>query len=618
MLEKFRTNLRGLALGITIVIGAIFALSGTGTLFIATPDSEAALVINGEKISERDVQLALITEKNRILSQNPDLDQALLDDTEIRPLATQQIIARQVIAQASKSQNLGVSSKLIGDLISGAEQFQTDGAFDQDKYRFSIRNQGYASSAKFVDMLKNQFLVQQFSQGIINTSFVTATELAALAAVTEQKRDYYYTRLPFQPFMDEVSVSEQEVADHYQQTLEQYLTQMQVKVQYIELNPDMLMASQPITEQQIQARFDLEAESAETQPSLRAAHILLEDESPELIKEIQEKINAGIDFADLAKQYSDDFASANNGGDLGYTSGSSFPEAFEVALAELEIGEVSSAVTTDAGVHLIKLLEVQESTFAFASQRDRIAQDLQKEAVEDQLVEKLELLKELSFNAENLDEVAQELELQALISDPFPESGGSGIAVFPAVVKAAYSPEVLEDGYSSEVLDLGDDRYMVIRLHEALPVRQKPLDEVYQQVEETLIASLAQQAIEAQSTKLLTRIKNGESVEEVAKSLGLDWQVVNDAIRGGVNTNSEINAYIFQLPSSADNPINEGFYTSNGDFVVVQLTEVTMGNFAAMGAEEKNMLRSIVEPAYSGREILSYQSTLINQAKIIQ
>ena len=216
------------------------------------------------------------------------------------------------------------------------------------------------------------------------------------------------------------------------------------------------------------------------------------------------------------------------------------------------------------------------------------------------------------------DEVAQALDLQALVSEPFPESGGSGIAAFPAVVRAAYSPEVFEDKYSSEVLDLGDDRYVVLRLQEEFPVRQKPLDEVYQQVEETLMVSLAQQSIEAQSEKLLARIKNGESLEEVAKSLELDWQFVKDIRRGAVNIDPEINAYIFQLPSPSDNPINEGFYAINGDFIGVQLTEVTMGNFAAMGAEEKNMLRSIVEPAYSGREILSYQTTLIDQAKIVQ
>ena len=102
MLENFRTNMRGLALGITIVIGVIFALSGTGSLFLATPGSETALIVNGEKISELDFQLAMNAEKNRILSQNPDLDQALLDDEQMRPLTIQRLVSRIVIAQASK------------------------------------------------------------------------------------------------------------------------------------------------------------------------------------------------------------------------------------------------------------------------------------------------------------------------------------------------------------------------------------------------------------------------------------------------------------------------------------------------------------------------------------
>ena len=618
MLDNFRTNLRGLALGITIVIGVIFALSGTGTLFVATPDSETALVVNGEKISQREFQLALAAQKNRILSQNPDLDQALLDDEEMRPLTIQQLVSRKVIAQASKENNLGVSSKLTSELISGVEQFQTDGKFDQDKYRFSIRNQGYASSAKFIAMLEDEFLVQQFSQGILNSSFVTPSELSALAAVTEQQRDFYYARLPFQPYKDQANVSQQAVVDHYQQTSDQYVTEMQVSIQYIELNRDMLTDSQSVTEEDIQARFDLEAESANTQPVLRAAHILLEDESTELVAEIQKKIDQGADFADLAKQYSDDFATANNGGDLGFTSGDAFPEAFETALAELEIGQVSQPVTTDAGTHLIKLVEIQKPTFALDAQRERIVEDLLGEAVEDLLVEKLELLKELSFNAENLDEVANELGLQALVSEPFSKSGGSGIAAFPKVVNAAYSPEVLEDKYASEVLDLGDDRYMVLRVQEEFPSRQKTLEEVSEQVKEALTTSIARQEIEQQSITLLERIKNGESVEDVAKSFGVDWQVVKDSKRGAVNIDSEINGYVFQLPSPNDNPVVDGFYAANGDFIALQLTQVTMGNYEAMRVEERDMLRSIVEPTYSGREILSYQAALVNQADIVQ
>lgn len=618
MLENFRTNLRGLALGITIVIGVIFALSGTGSLFLATPGSETALIVNGEKISERDFQLAMMAEKNRILSQNPDLDQALLDDEQMRPLTIQRLVSRKVIAQASEAQKFGVSGELISEIVRGVEQFQTDGKFDQDKFRFVIRNQGYASSADFIDMLESDFLVQQFSLGVLNSSFITESELNGLAAVTEQERDFSYTRLPLQPLKDKASVSEQAVAEHYQQTSDQYITQMQVAVQYIELDSQMLMGSQQVSEEQILARFELESESADVEPSRRAAHILLEEGSSTSIAEIQEKIQSGTDFADLAKQYSDDFASANNGGDLGFTTGEMFPEAFETALAKLEVGQVSQPVTTDAGTHIIKLLEIQQSTFELETQRQRIENDLRREAVEDLLVEKLEQLKELSFNAENLDEVALELDLQAQISEPFPKTGGSGIAGFPKVIKAAYSSEVLEDGYASEVIELGDDRYVVIKLEEEFPARQLSLEEVSEQVKDSLIASIAQQQIEEQGENLIGRVKNGESIEDVAKSLDLDWQEVKDSKRGALDLDSEINAFVFQLPSTSEKPIVDSFYATNGDFIALEQTKVTMGNYAAMGAQEKNMLRSVVEPTYSGREILSYQTTLVNQADIVQ
>ena len=106
----------------------------------------------------------MMAEKNRILSQNLDLTS--IDDEQMRPLTIQRLVSRKVIAQASEAQKFGVSGELISEIVRGVEQFQTDGKFDQDKFRFVIRNQGYASSADFIDMLESDFLVQQFSLGV--------------------------------------------------------------------------------------------------------------------------------------------------------------------------------------------------------------------------------------------------------------------------------------------------------------------------------------------------------------------------------------------------------------------------------------------------------------------
>ena len=93
----------------------------------------------------------------------------------------------------------------------------------------------------------------------------------------------------------------------------------------------------------------------------RVAHILLSEPTTEVIEEIQVKIDAGVDFAVLAKDYSEDFGSAESGGDLGYTSGDTFPEAFEIALAGLDLGQVSEPINTHAGTHFIKLLDIKKN-----------------------------------------------------------------------------------------------------------------------------------------------------------------------------------------------------------------------------------------------------------------
>lgn len=76
------------------------------------------------------------------------------------------------------------------------------------------------------------------------------------------------------------------------------------------------------------------------------------------IIEVQQKVGAGEDFAELAKQYSDDTGSAANGGDLGwFAQGSGLIQEFEDAAFALQAGQVSEPVKTDYGYHLIKVDE---------------------------------------------------------------------------------------------------------------------------------------------------------------------------------------------------------------------------------------------------------------------
>jgi peptidyl-prolyl cis-trans isomerase D len=618
MLLNFRDNMRGVALGITIVIGVIFALTGTGSLFISTPDSESALVVNGDEISEREVLQAVARERSRILNENPEMDRSLLDDQALRPQALRQLISREVLIQAASQQKLGVAPSLINDLILDVEQFQTEGVFDEDRFRYAIRSQGYTSSSKFTEMLADQFLIEQLSDGIINSSFVTSSEVAILAALADQKRDFEFTRLAYQPFKEAVSLSQEQIANYYDENKDQYMTERKLSVEYIELNQAMLVDAQSISAEQVQARFDQEAESADNSPSLRAAHILLEDSSAELIAEVQAKIDAGKDFAQLVKEYTQDVATAENGGDLGFTNGDTFPESFEQALAALEVGQVSAPVETVSGTHFVKLLEVEKKEFLFGEQQERITLELQQEAANTLLVEKLEMLKELAFNADNLEEVAQDLELEAKISEPFSENGGAGVASSSVVVNAAYSPEVAEDGYASEVLDLGDDNYVVLQLNENFPSRQQSLDEVRDDLIDTLTNAIAQENIDAKIAEITTALDGGDSIQALSSAFALESQAVKQGARGNRDIDPEVNNYVFDMPMPRGEAVTDSMTTASGDFVAIQLTAVELADTKAMDKERLNVVRNIAETATSGKEFMSYQQALIEQADIVQ
>ena len=74
-------------------------------------------------------------------------------------------------------------------------------------------------------------------------------------------------------------------------------------------------------------------------------------------KSLLDSLKAGADFADLAKKYSEDPASAQHGGDLGYVKRGVFYPEFESAAFSLDVGQISDVVETPVGFHIIQLLD---------------------------------------------------------------------------------------------------------------------------------------------------------------------------------------------------------------------------------------------------------------------
>jgi len=114
-----------------------------------------------------------------------------------------------------------------------------------------------------------------------------------------------------------------------------------------------------ITEEEMKAYFDEHKDEFAQEQQVHARHILVDDEN--LAREIYEKLKKGEDFAELAKQYSTDTATKDNGGDLGFFGKGEMVEEFEKVAFSLKVGEISSPVKTEYGYHIIKVEEKKEA-----------------------------------------------------------------------------------------------------------------------------------------------------------------------------------------------------------------------------------------------------------------
>jgi peptidyl-prolyl cis-trans isomerase C len=117
--------------------------------------------------------------------------------------------------------------------------------------------------------------------------------------------------------------------------------------------------------------YDEQVGQIKPQEEVKARHILVEGQ--EKAKELFEKIAHGGDFAKLAKEFSKDPGTKDEGGDLGFFSRGQMVPQFEDAAFKLKAGEVSQPIETQFGWHIIKVDERREKKPpTFEEVKDRI------------------------------------------------------------------------------------------------------------------------------------------------------------------------------------------------------------------------------------------------------
>lgn len=589
MLENIRENSQGLVA--KIILGFIiltFAVAGIGS-YTNSADTSVAEV-NGVKISQIDFDKAYQNQRNRMAQQYGEMFETLSTDpnymANFRNGILDNLINQELLLQASDALAIRISDDRIKETIREMPAFQVDGKFDNNRYLAVINQAGYYQSSDFRDYLRVEMTRNQLSQAVIASEFSLPYQEKLLQALQNQKRDLRFATVSAKQFEGKVEVNEQEVSDFYQANIDRYQNDEKVKVDFIAIDVNEIAKSIEVTEQDIENYYNDNIANFTQTEQRRVSHILIElgdDEAAarEQINGLKARIDAGEDFAELAKESSADVFSGENGGDLEWIEPGAMDEAFdEAAFALTNVGEVSDVVETEFGLHLIKLTELQQGQVkALADVAEELRATVSTEKAQDKFFELQQKAAELSFEVpDSLDEAASAVGVEVQTSDWIAKSANQAPFDNARVLEAVFSGLVLEEQLNSDVIEVSDQLALVVRLNEHQPANAKPLNEVAEAIKAQLVSEKAQAEAQVIADQLLTKLQAGEPVEELLTAHGAAFEVKTDVARYGSGLDNNLVSEAFKLPHPQEGKISAANVTLlSGDLAIVDVTAVKAG-----------------------------------------
>ena len=605
MLQSMREGVK--SPWVLVVIGLIvlsFVLTGAESLTFGGAQSGAAKV-NDREISFNELQFA-IEQQRRQLSEiyGDQLDPSLLDDDLLRPGVLNNLVDRALLEDYATALGITASPEAVRRSIIGNPTFEVDGSFSADYYRDVLRSNGLSADQYRAEQGNTDQLIKLESI-IADADFITPVEARAAIDVVVERRDVRFLVVPDTALSAASDVDDATISAFYETNLGLFAQPERLSVEFIELNPAQYAL--PVDEAELEAQLADALADYETKAQSEVAHILLiqdGDETDEAyaarIDEVGSRLAAAEDFAAIAADVSDDIGSSFVGGDLGFTDGSVFPDAMEDAIASLEVGGISSPVTTDAGTHFI-LVKSRSAAEQVPDEllRAEITESLQTAQTQRDLLIAVDQLRDLVFTSSGLATAAEQLGVPVSISQPFSRDEGEGLFVESSLRNAAFSEDVLIDGNNSDVIELSGSRFVAMAVKERLPEGIKPLAEVRDGIEAQLASEAKDRAMTTLVDEVNASLSAGETLESVSSAKGYEWRVELAATRQNVNLPSAVLQSAFSKRST-DTETVSAVRLDDESYALVQLARTQAGREDTMvGVERDALLREVSDVSAS-------------------
>ena len=514
MLEIMRENASGWIIKIlfAIIILAFVFTFGMGGL--DTGQDPTLALVNDQIITRAEFEDAFQRAAEGMRKSNPDITPAQLQDPKFKQMVLGELVnSRLLLAEAARL-GIAVSDEEAFAAITRQSIFwNQQGQFDRNIYQMALRSIRM-TPAQFEANFKKEMIADKIMSMVRSAASVTPAQARDIYNWVGETATIDYILVSPGQFMDKIEVSEAEIEEFYTKNEDKFMVPAQVKLRYLSFTPKDLAAYQTVTDDEIAAYFEAHADEMKQKEEVKARHILVlsKEDDPEdaqakakaKIEDIYKKAMSGQDFAGLAKKYSEGPSKAT-GGDLGWFGrGDMVPEFEETAFATAK-GNISEPVRTQFGWHVIYVEDRKEAKDkALEEVKDEISRSLAEEKGATKATDMLDQAMDRLVSGMKLEEVADELNLLAVTSQPVPEQYlPQAFGLTPEAAKVLMK---LPKGEAHSTPLAIDGGYMLVEKVEDIPAAPVALDKVKETIVQAIKREKSMEAAQKQAQDMLAKL----------------------------------------------------------------------------------------------------------------
>ncbi|MCE7914811.1 MAG: peptidylprolyl isomerase [Nitrosomonas sp. PRO4] len=487
-------------------------------------------VVDGEEIPRREYEQALRDHHERMRSMlGQNFDSAMFDTFEVRNSVLERLIQQRLLFREAANNGFVVLDSQLVKTIRDIPAFQRDNKFSKQQYEELLQAQGLTPTI-FESRVRQELLLQQLLDGYSENGFAPKTVAEKVRYLSEVQREISQLQIESEQFLSQMIPDEADINTYYEQHKTDFDLPERVRIEYLVLSLDAVAKNEPVTEEAI-GNYFAEHKDEFTQPEERkASHILVSvvpdasEDDKKLAREKAEKILAQIrqhpeEFAEIAKENSDDPGSAAHGGDLGFFGRGVMVKSFEDKIFSMQPEEISDIVETDFGLHVIKLTEIKEEKQQNLDEvRQQIEDKLKLQMAEGIFGELVEDFSNIVYEQnDSLKPAAEKFELTLQQSDWITRNSTDPYFLTnDKLISAIFSDSAIADRQNTEAIEVKPDTFVSAHVIEHKPASSQSLEVVKDEIIAKLKKIMAEKKAVEEGEEKLLRLQAGDSID-------VDW-----------------------------------------------------------------------------------------------